>query len=103
MNKLNSNEPITVQTDLDEASGDEVVSLRVRTETGKRTILVKLGQSDPIAKVYKYVRPYAEEGNKAKFELRTNFPNKAYVESDKKSLKELGLAPSCALIMKPLK
>ena len=102
VNKLNSNEPISVQTDLDETSA-EVVTLRVRTETGKRTILVKLSQSDPIAKVYKYVRPYAEEGKTAKFELRTNFPNKAYVESDSKSLKELGLAPSCALIMKPLK
>lgn len=93
-----------MQTDLDEDSSEtEIVSLRVRTETGKRTILVKLKQSDPIAKVYKYVRPYAEEGKTSRFELRTNFPNKAYAEKESKSLKELGLAPSCALIMKPLK
>ena len=31
--------------------------------------------------------------------MRTNFPNKAYGENDEKSLKELGLAPSCALVI----
>jgi len=55
--------------------------------------------SDSLADVYRYVRPYIENVGK-KFELYTNFPVKAYGEQLSGSLKELGLAPSCALIVK---
>ena len=40
---------------------------------------------------------YRENKGK-KFELRSNFPNKAYQENEAKTLKELGLAPSSALV-----
>ena len=76
--------------------------MRVRTETGKKTIMLKLLVSDPIAKVYKYVRPYIEGAKGSHFELRTNFPNKSYRELDEKTLKEHGLAPSCALIVRAI-
>ena len=50
--------------------------------------------------VYAAVRPYLENKANAKtFELRTNFPNRAYIEIETKTLKELGLAPSCALVV----
>jgi hypothetical protein len=58
----------------------EIVNLRIRSETGKHTILIKLLASDTIAIVYKYVRPYLEGGKLTKFELRTSFPNKHYEE-----------------------
>jgi phosphomannomutase len=83
--------------DLDPA---DIVSLRVRTETGKRNVIIRLPGSEPISKVYAYVRPYLEGGKNTKFELRTNFPAKAYPENDPKSLKDHGLAPSSALITK---
>lgn len=74
------------------------MTLRVRTETGKRTLIVKLLPNDKMAAVYIAVRPYMESKSK-RFELRTNFPNRSYLESDTKNLKELGLAPSCALVV----
>lgn len=74
--------------------------MRVRTETGKRTLIVKLLATDLMRKVYKAVRPYLENPkNGGLFELRSNFPNRAYTEIEEKNLKELGLAPSCALIV----
>lgn len=61
---------------------------------------MKVKTDDLIAIVYKAVRPYLENGENAKkFVLRTNFPTKAYDERDSKTLKELGLAPSCALVI----
>ena len=102
LNKLNANEPVLI--DIAAARGAfspaDVVTLRVRTETGKRTLILKLLAADPVAKVYEAVRPYAEARGRP-FEVRTTFPNKAYEETDPRSLKELGLAPSSALVMQP--
>ncbi len=78
----------------------EIVTLRVRTETGKRTLIIKLNATDKMKEVYKAVRPYIENQEASKkFIVRTNFPNKVYLENDQKNLKELGLAPSCALVI----
>ena len=62
MSKLNSNEPILIETEVSKnesnyASG-EIVNLRIRSETGKRTMILKLLVSDKMDKVYKFVRPY---------------------------------------------
>jgi hypothetical protein len=58
--KLNSNEPIEVPTkvqkdELNQYLPDEIVTLRIRSETGKRTILIKVLRSDKMETVYKYV------------------------------------------------
>lgn len=91
-----------METDIHKNPGmhpqNEVVTLRIRTETGKRTLLLKLHISDKISTVYKWVKPYIEERDR-KFVVRTNFPNKVYDEVDPRSLKELGLYPSCALVI----
>lgn len=55
--------------------------------------------TDSLPAVYKYVKPYIENPGK-KFELYTNFPVKGYGEQMAGTLKELGLAPSCVLIVK---
>ena len=51
VNKLNSNEPIEVEThvNVDEVEAANVVSLRVRTETGKRNVIVKMLATDKIS------------------------------------------------------
>lgn len=107
--KLNANEPIQPETHVEKAlkegkviEATEIVNLRIRTETGKQTILLKLLVSDTMAVVYKYIRPYLEGGKATKFELRTSFPNKSYAETDIKNLKEHGLAPSSALIVRKI-
>ena len=104
LSKLNSNEPVVVDTEVSRDEGSvppgELVTLRIRTETGKHTLIVKLTITDKMITVYKAVRPYIENRDFAhKFVVRTNFPNKVYDEVDPRSLKELGLAPSCALVL----
>lgn len=100
--KLNSKEPIEAPTDVelnpDKYEASEICTLRIRTETGKRTIIVKLLKTDKIDMLYDYVTPYIEFDDKP-YELRSKFPNKAYDENDQKSLAELGLAPSSALVV----
>jgi len=44
------------------------------------------------------VSPYIEFDEKP-FELRSKFPNKAYSKDEAKNMEELGLAPSCALVV----
>ena len=100
---MNSNEPIVIETEVSKNEAKylpaEIVTLRVRTETGKRNLIVKLVINDKMPLVYQLVRPYLENPKVASFELRTNFPNKAYLENETKNLKELGLYPSCALVV----
>lgn len=109
LSKLNSNEPVIVENEVSENEEvyqpGEIVTLRIRTETGKHTLIVKLLVTDKIASVYKAVRPYIENRDHSnKFVVRTNFPNKVYDEVDPRTLKELGLAPSCALVLQvPIK
>ena len=102
VNKLNSNEPITIENEVTRNLASippaDVVSMRIRSETGKRTLILKLLITDKVAKVYQAVKPYIENKGKS-FEVRTTFPNKAYAEDDTKTLKELGLAPSSALVI----
>lgn len=99
-NKLNSNEPVNIKTVPEGYEGD-VVRLRVRTEEGKRQIMLTLLPTQTLPEVYEHVKPYIENKGKA-FELYTNFPKKAYGEKLEGNLKDLGLAPSCALIVKLL-
>ena len=52
MNKLNSNEPIEVPTEVtkneSKYEASQIVTLRVRTETGKRNLIVKVLATDVI-------------------------------------------------------
>jgi len=102
-NKLNSKEPILVETEVNEMTNPfDVVSLRIRTESGKQTIMIKLLKSDTIDKVYELVEAFSETGDIEKFQIRSNFPKRVYKYADaseQKTLQELGLAPSCALIL----
>jgi hypothetical protein len=100
-NKLNANEPIILDTHVKEGTeASEVVTLRIRTETGNRNIILKLLLTDTIDAVYKLVEPFSEFKGEKPFELRTSFPNKAYLPQNPQTLKELGLAPSSVLMMR---
>merc|ERR1711939_471246 len=95
--KLNSNEPIEAFTHVAQNESDfqpsEIVTLRIRTETGKRTVIVKLLRTDKMAALYEAIEPYIELNDKA-FELRSKFPNRPYDKGETQNLEELGLAPS---------
>jgi UBX domain-containing protein 11 len=106
LNKLNTNEPIEISTHVVEAEVQEekkfdkadIVMLRIRTETGKRNLILKLLATDAMQLVYEYIKPYLEDETK-KVEVRSNFPKKSYEEGDPTSLKDLGLYPTAALVI----
>ena len=105
LSKLNSNEPIQVSTHVVEAEEegkafdkDDIVMLRIRTETGKCNLILKLLITDLISEVYKYVKPYMDKGTK-NVEIRSNFPRKTYEYDCEQTLKQLGLYPTAALVM----
>ena len=102
VSKLNNNEPIEAPTDIalnpENYNSSDIVTLRIRTETGKRTIIVKLLKTDKMSLLYDYVSPYIEFDDKP-YELRSKFPNKAYEENEVKNMQDLGLAPSSALVV----
>lgn len=102
VSKLNSNEPIEAFTHVAQNESDyqpsEIVTLRIRTETGKRTVIVKLLRTDKMAALYEAVEPYIELNDRA-FELRSKFPNRAYEKGETQNLEQLGLAPSSALVV----
>ena len=103
VNKLNSKEPIEIESHVtSSADPADIVNLRIRTESGKRSLLLKMLATDTIDKIYELVEQYSESGDIEKFEIRTNFPRRNYLMNEMKTLKELGLAPSCALILSVL-
>ena len=99
VSKLNSNEPIEAATEVDQNPGkyeaSQIVTLRIRTETGKRTIIVKLLRTDNMQLLYDFVTPYIESD--APYVLRSKFPNRAYTQNEEGTLQDLGLAPNYAL------
>lgn len=106
--KLNSNEPIEVQTHVilaenqgTEYAKEDLVTLRIRTENGKRNIILKMLASDTIGQVYDYLEDYKED-KKGQFEVRASFPRVVLERNDPRSLKELGLYPTGVLVMHKL-
>ena len=79
------------------------MKLRVRADTHNqkvKNIMLHLLPSDNLTTVYKYVKQYINNPNLKGVELFTSFPKKSYPESMSGTLKELGLAPTCALVAK---
>jgi len=106
LSKLNTNEPIEVKTHVTESEKEEskefekseIVMLRIRTETGKRNLMLKLLATDIMSTVYEYIKPYVEDSSST-VEIRSVFPRKTYEESCDMNLKQLGLFPSAALVL----
>ena len=107
LSKLNSNEPIEIETHIVEAEKEEnkefdkseIVMLRIRTETGKANLILKLLTTDIMKTVYDYIKPYIECKEISKIEIRSVFPRKTYDRKSELTLKELGLYPTAALVL----
>lgn len=61
-------------------------------------MILKLFVTDKISVAYSVLKNYTE-GKNISFVLRTNFPSRSYELNEQKNLKELGLAPSSAMII----
>jgi len=76
---------------------ENMTMLKVRSENGKYTLIVKLDADDNIGTLYKLLQKYSET---KKFDVACNYPPQTF-ENDGTSLKDLGLYPNSALQMKP--
>lgn len=95
--------PLLKEMETKQASGEpqapvEVATLQLRLPTGKRLIL-KLKHTDTVGTLRQYVSKSLGEGKK--FELRTNYPRRAY-NDDSETLKAAGLVPNAALNLRML-
>lgn len=73
-------------------------TLRIKTETGRKTLIVKLWYTDTLAVLKRLLDPYSE--TKGRFEIRSTFPAKVFDVADGNSLEALGLVPNYALALR---
>ena len=94
---------VEIRTHVDDrlASGESdlrFTSLRIKTETGKKTLMVKLLYTDNIETLKRLLEPHSE--THGRFEIRSTFPAKVFDVRDPSSLESLGLVPNYALALR---
>ncbi len=52
-----------------------MVTLKIRTENGKRTLIIKMSNKDSLADLYKITNNYSETNS---YEIASNFPISTY-------------------------
>ncbi|CAG9318495.1 prom [Blepharisma stoltei] len=75
-----------------------ITTLRIKTETGMRNLIIKLWFSDTLQTLKRYIDENRE--GKGRYELRSTFPARVFDLSDGKTLQELELIPNFALAMR---
>ena len=78
----------------------DVTTLRIKTETGKRNLIILLMFTDTL----EALKPYLDKNRegKGKYELRSTFPAKVFDFSETKTLQQLELVPNFALALRSL-
>jgi UBX domain-containing protein 11 len=76
----------------------EFTTLRIKTETGKRNLIILMLFSDTLGKLKKFLDQNRE--NKGRVELRSTFPARIFDFADERSLEELELVPNYALALR---
>jgi len=73
-------------------------TLRVKSESGKKTWIVRLLYSDSVAELRRLLEPQSE--TRGRFEIRSTFPARVFDPSDSSTLESLGLVPNYALALR---
>lgn len=76
----------------------DFTTLRVKTETGKRNLIILMLFTDTLKDLKKVLDPNRE--NKGGFEIRSTFPAKTFDLNSGKTLQELDLVPNYALALR---
>lgn len=77
----------------------QLITLKIRTESGKRTLTLKVLFTDKISLIYKLIRDYSETKN---FEIWGGYPPQAYSNDDKVSLEDLEIFTDSAFNLRAL-
>jgi UBX domain-containing protein 11 len=71
--------------------------VQVKSSDGKQTLIIKLRYTDTIGTLRSFVRERRMDDKV--FELRTAFPNRAYVD-DEETLQHAGLTPNAVVMVR---
>jgi len=74
--------------------------LKIRTESGKNTIMLRLSSNKKMIDVYNVIKHFSETRN---FEIMSNFPRRTLVVGSDETLLELDLHPNANLNLKEIK
>jgi len=83
-----------------EESNNKITTIRIKTESGKHTLIIKMFYNQHIKDIYDIINNYKE--SKGCVEIKTTFPNKVYKLNNTETLEELGLIPNVNMIIKSL-
>ncbi|XP_071956225.1 UBX domain-containing protein 11-like isoform X2 [Antedon mediterranea] len=82
-------------------SARNVATLRVKSEAGNETYVLKLGYGDTIGDVRKYIDEHRSMGN-IEYEILTTFPRRTYSDP-LATLEQCGLTPNATVILRTKK
>jgi len=75
-----------------------ITTLRIKTETGKKNLILKLWYNDSFSIISSIIERYREA--RSSCEIRSTFPARTFNSSESRSLEELELIPNYALALR---
>jgi len=78
---------------------EKVINLKIRTETGKRTLLLKILITDKISHLYTLIKSNSETKD---FEIWGGYPPQAYKNDAKKTLEDLEIVDDSVFNLRPV-
>ncbi|NXK48500.1 UBX11 protein, partial [Chauna torquata] len=85
-------------TEVAEASAPEVCTLRIRSESGEQTYIVKMLFTETIGELRQHLA-HARGGDSDSYEIISTFPQRVYADNSR-SLQECGLIPNASLLLR---
>ncbi|XP_022101555.1 UBX domain-containing protein 11-like isoform X2 [Acanthaster planci] len=101
LERVSSSRPQSASSSRPLSARSSITTLRVKTETGEHTFILKLRYTDTIGDVRQYLDAKRTLGSKD-YEIVTTFPAKVYNDQDA-TLQECGLTPNAALHLRAKK
>ncbi|NXW57949.1 UBX11 protein, partial [Eurystomus gularis] len=80
-----------------EASAPDVCTLRIKSESGEQTYIIKMRFTETIGDLRQHLA-HARGGDSNSYEIISTFPQRVYADNSK-SLQECGLTPSASLLL----
>ncbi|XP_009575199.1 PREDICTED: UBX domain-containing protein 11, partial [Fulmarus glacialis] len=81
-----------------EASAPDVCTLRIKSESGEQTYVVKMLFTDTIGDLRQHLA-HARGGDSGSYEIISTFPQRVYTDNSR-SLQECGLIPNASLLLR---
>ncbi|XP_063212300.1 UBX domain-containing protein 11 [Chroicocephalus ridibundus] len=83
---------------MDEASAPDICTLRIKSESGEQTYIVKMLFTETIGDLRQHLA-HARGGNSDTYEIISTFPQRVYTDNSR-SLQECGLIPNASLLLR---